>query len=99
MPPGLNDARLRRLSDHQFAVSDFRKLRVWIAARQLAIEAHRMTSKMRGPRNTALRDQLFRAAMSVPTNIVEGNAHDSARERARFFRYALASVSEVEGHL
>ena len=36
--------------------------------------------------------------MSVPTNIVEGNAHESPREFARFLRYALASVSELEGH-
>lgn len=54
---------------------------------------------MRGPRSAKLTDQLMRAAMSVPTNIVEGNAHESPRERARFFRYALASVSEVEGHV
>ena len=46
----------------------------------------------------ALRDQLTRAAMSVPTNIVEGSAHTSPREFARFVQYALASVSEVEGH-
>jgi len=37
--------------------------------------------------------------MSVPINIVEGNAHRSPRERARFFGYALASLWEVEGHL
>jgi four helix bundle protein len=36
--------------------------------------------------------------MSVPTNIVEGNAHASQREFARFLGYALASASEVEGH-
>ena len=37
--------------------------------------------------------------MSVPTNIVEGSVHESPREFARFLRYALASVSEVEGHV
>lgn len=36
--------------------------------------------------------------MSVLTNIVEGSAHASSREFARFLRYSLASVSEVEGH-
>lgn len=36
--------------------------------------------------------------MSVPTNIVEGCAHTSPREFARYLRYALASASEVEGH-
>ena len=37
--------------------------------------------------------------MSVPTNIVEGSAHESPREFARFLQYALASVSELEGHV
>jgi four helix bundle protein len=37
--------------------------------------------------------------MSVPTNIVEGSAHESPREFIRFLRYALASVTEVEGHV
>jgi four helix bundle protein len=41
----------------------------------------------------------MRAAMSVPANIVEGSAHASPREFARFLQYALASLSEVEGHV
>ena len=36
--------------------------------------------------------------MSVPTNIVEGSAHDNPREFARFLQYAVASVSELEVH-
>jgi four helix bundle protein len=64
----------------------------------MAIDAHRLTSRMRGARSAALRDQFMRAAMSVPTNIVEGSAHSSRREFARFLHYALGSVSELEGH-
>ena len=80
-------------------MADFRKLRVWQAAQEIAIDAHRVTARMRGVRSAALRDQLTRAAMSVPTNIVEGSAHASPREFARFLQYALASVSELEGHV
>jgi four helix bundle protein len=87
-----------RANDEAFGVGDFRKLRVWQAAQQIAIDAHRITARMRGARTATLRDQLLRAAMSVPTNIVEGNAHASPREFARFLQYALASVSELEGH-
>ncbi len=85
--------------DEGFGVADFRKLRVWQAAQELAIDAHRVTARMRGVPGATLRDQLARAAMSVPTNIVEGSAHASPREFARFLRYALASASEVEGHV
>ena len=80
-------------------MADFRKLRVWHAARELAIHADRVASRMRGVRSASLRDQLTRAAMSVPTNIVEGSAHESPRAFARFLQYALASVSELEGHV
>jgi four helix bundle protein len=82
-----------------FGVADFRKLRVWRAAQDLTIDVHRVFGRMRGPRSASLCDQVLRAAMSVPTNIVEGSAHASEREFARFLRYALASVSEVEGHV
>jgi four helix bundle protein len=82
-----------------FGVADFRKLRVWQAAQEMAVEAYRVTARMRGARSAALRDQLNRAAMSVPTNIVEGSAHASPREFARYVQIALASVSELEGHI
>ena len=54
---------------------------------------------MGGARNAVLRDQLVRAAMSVPTNIVEGCSHASPREFARYLSYSLASANELEGHL
>jgi four helix bundle protein len=82
-----------------FGVADFRKLRVWQVAQEIAIEAHRVTTRTRGVRSATLRDQFMRTAMSVPTNIVEGSAHSSPREFARFLKYAVASVSELEGHV
>jgi four helix bundle protein len=54
---------------------------------------------MRGPGSVALRDQIVRAALSVPSNIVEGTAHDSPREVIRFLQYSISSASEVEGHI
>ncbi|MFL5572297.1 MAG: four helix bundle protein [Gemmatimonadaceae bacterium] len=80
-------------------VADFRKLRVWEAAQQLAIASERVAARMHGTRRATLRDQLLRAAMSVPTNIVEGSAHASPRQFARYLGYAIASVTELEGHV
>ena len=80
-------------------MADFRKLRVWTAAQDLAVYAHQVSGRLRGARSATLCDQLIRAAMSVPTNIVEGSAHQSPREFARFLQYALASATEVEGHV
>ena len=97
-PGAIERWRRGTVGEAGFRVSDFRKLRVWQAAQELAIDVYRVAAGMRG-RSTTLRDQLMRAAISVPTNIVEGSAHESEREFARFLRYSLASVSELEGHL
>ena len=37
-----------------------------------------------------------RAAISIPSNIAEGNARDSTSEYINFLRYAKGSVAELE---
>ena len=54
---------------------------------------------MRGTRYASLRNQIFRAAMSIPANIAEGRRQKSEKEFARFLGYALNSSSELEYHL
>jgi four helix bundle protein len=82
-----------------FGVQDFKKLHVWGKAHALALNAHRVAGQIRGTSYLSLRSQLIRAAMSIPTNIVEGRAKHSEREFGRFLRYALSSASELEYHL
>lgn len=80
-------------------MQDFKKLKVWRKAHALALNAHRVAGKIRGASDVSLRSQLVRAAMSIPTNIVEGRAKESEREFGRFLRYALSSATELEYHL
>ena len=47
----------------------------------------------------SLRDQMMRAAMSIPTNIVEGTGQESGKEFCRFLSISLKSSSELEYHL
>lgn len=49
--------------------------------------------------HVSLRNQLVRAAMSVPTNIVEGRSQKSEKDFGRFLGYAVGSLSELEYHL
>jgi four helix bundle protein len=65
----------------------------------MAMDAHRVAGQLRGAKHATLRTQITRAAMSVPTNIVEGCGQQSAREFSRFLRIALNSTSELEYHL
>ena len=81
------------------SVSDFRKLDVWRKGHALALQVHHVAGGIRGSRNVALRSQMVRAAMSIPTNIVEGSGQESRREFGRFLRYAANSATELEYHL
>jgi four helix bundle protein len=80
-------------------MTDFRKLKVWQKAHLLAMDVHRVAGQIRGAKYASLRSQMTRAAMSVPTNIVEGCGQQSSREYSRFLRIALNSTTELEYHL
>jgi four helix bundle protein len=80
-------------------VSDFKKLQVWHKAHALALNAHRIATRIRRSHDVALRSQIIRAAMSIPANIVEGRRQDSEKEFARFLRISLNSGCELEYHL
>ena len=80
-------------------MTDFRKLKVWQKAHLLAMDVHRVAGQIRGAKHASLRSQMTRAAMSVPTNIVEGCGQQSTREYSRFVRIALNSTTELEYHL
>ncbi|MGZ3333101.1 MAG: four helix bundle protein, partial [Gemmatimonadaceae bacterium] len=80
-------------------MSDFKKLKVWRKAHALALSVRRVATGIRGPDNASLRNQIIRAAMSIPTNIVEGTGQKTGKEFARFIGIALNSASELEYHL
>ena len=80
-------------------MSDFRNLKVWQKAHVMALGTHRLAGRLRGTQVTALKTQMTRAAMSVPTNIVESRGQASRKESARFLRIAINSTTELEYHL
>jgi four helix bundle protein len=80
-------------------MSDFKKLDVWRKGHALVLNVQRTTAKMRRGEVAALRGQMMRAAMSIPTNIVEGNGQESRKEFVRFLGFSLNSSSELEYHL
>jgi four helix bundle protein len=80
-------------------MAHFAKLLVWRKAHALALNVHDVAIRIRVSTAASLRNQMIRAAMSVPSNIVEGRGQKSPREFARFLSYALNSSSELEYHL
>ena len=92
------DVRRRLGSDYSSCVSDFKKLKVWRKSHALTLNVARAAPLLRGKTQGPLRDQMMRAAMSIPTNIVEGTGQESGKEFCRFLSIALKSSSELEYH-
>ena len=80
-------------------MSDFKKLRVWHKAHALSLSVDRLSKSIRTVQYAALRNQIFRAALSIPANIAEGRRKTSEKEFARFLGIAVSSSSELESHL
>lgn len=92
---------LTRSSDWNGKVSgsDFRQLDVWKNARDLAIAVYRETSEGALARDFGLRDQMRRAAVSICSNIAEGNERGSDKDTVHFFRIAKGSTAELIAQL
>jgi four helix bundle protein len=78
------------------AYQSFEDLEVWKRACRLAVE---VTRALETCRNFGLRDQMQRAAVSVPSNIAEGYERDSAGDFIRFLRIAKGSAAELRTQL
>lgn len=73
----------------------FRGLTVWRKGIDLAVFVYRITNKGDFSKDFGLRDQIRRAAVSVPSNIAEGDELDSDKQSVRHFYIAKGSCAEV----
>ncbi|MBI1398224.1 MAG: four helix bundle protein [Betaproteobacteria bacterium] len=76
--------------------SGFRALVVWQKAKSLAIFVYEATEVGPIARDFGLRDQMRRAAVSVCSNIAEGDERETDKESVRFFYIAKGSLAELQ---
>ena len=77
-------------------MQDYRKLRVWQKSHKLTVATYAVSAHFTAARSWPLRNQLLRAAISVPSNIAEGAGRGSDLDFRRFLRHSLGSLNEVE---
>jgi four helix bundle protein len=77
----------------------YKELEVWKLAVELAATADELSEKLVRCRRWALANQLCSAALSVPSNIAEGNGRVHRLEYAHHVSIARGSVLEVESIL
>ncbi|MGA2871237.1 MAG: four helix bundle protein [Verrucomicrobiota bacterium] len=78
------------------AYQSFEDLDVWKRACRLAVELIRaLNGAISKSKEYALKDQMARAAISVPSNIAEGYERDSRLDVIRFLRIAKGSAAEL----
>ena len=80
-------------------VERFEDLRVWQAAREIVNAIYNISSEGAFPKDYALRDQIRRAAISIPSNIAEGFSRRSNKEFTQFLFISKGSAAEVQSQL
>jgi four helix bundle protein len=74
----------------------YRDLLVWQKGTALALEIYRVTQRFPSDERFGLTAQLRRAAVSVPSNIAEGQARRTTGEFIQFLSHAEGSLAEVD---
>ena len=78
---------------------DHKKLRAFQLADDLAVAIYEVTASFPGSEKFGLTSQLRRAAVSVPSNIVEGCARSTLSDYLRFLGIAYGSACELQYQL
>lgn len=78
------------------AVETFEDLDVWKRGCALTVEVHVTLAESK---DYALRNQMERSSLSIPSNIAEGCERDSTADFIKFLRYSKGSCGELRTQL
>ena len=96
---------MRRSDQHRSKVKsdpkmkDFRDLKVWEKAHELALDCYSKTATFPKHEIFGIVSQIRRAGSSIRANIAEGCGRGGNGEFQRFLQMAMGSASELENHL
>jgi four helix bundle protein len=76
-----------------------RRIAVWNFGIDLVVDLYRLTKGFPREELFVLTSQLRRAAISIPSNVAEGNQRRTVPDRRRFITDAQGSLAEIETQL
>jgi four helix bundle protein len=77
-------------------MGNYQKLRVWQSAKDLAVLIYKVIKSTPLSKDYGLRDQIQRAAVSIPSNIAEGDESGTNKISIRYFYTAKGSIAELQ---
>ncbi len=77
-------------------IGTYRDLTVWQKSMDLVEEVYKLVKLLPKEEQYALADQMRRSAVSIPSNIAEGQARKSSKEFLNFLSIAQGSKSELQ---
>lgn len=80
-------------------IYSFEKLEVWIESKNFAKTIYKVTAQFPEAEKFGLTSQLRRASISISSNIAEGSARKSYKDKAHFTTIAFGSAVEVLNQL
>jgi len=83
----------------QQKTQNYKDLVVWQKGISLAKATYRLTTKFPAEEKFGLVSQMRRAAISIPSNIAEGQARHTTGEFIQFISHAEGSTAELETQL
>ena len=76
--------------------SDFKELKVWQKSIDLCQDIYLLTENFPKSETFGLVSQIRRSAVSIPSNIAEGQARHADKDFIRFLNIAYGSLAELE---
>ncbi len=80
-------------------MKDYKQWVVWQKSMELVTETYSLTKHFPKEEVYGLTSQIRRAAVSIPSNIAEGYARFSSKDKHHFYVIAYASAKEYETQL
>jgi four helix bundle protein len=77
----------------------YEELTVWQKAMDLVVEVYALVKLLPSEELFVLSDQMRRAAVSIPSNIAEGQGHSTTKDFIKYLHIAKGSKAELETQL